>query len=307
MLFTHKLKYYFTIFITLFLIDHSYAEDFGSVIKVRGKFLAAAFLQEPSDINLKNYIVVDKHTIVALIKLIKIKNKIALFEITKGDAKKGQRILLSKNNKKTLISKKMLNNSPWGVEYQYTFGAYDSSLAAMKTSTIGHSFLARYLYGINPKYRLTLWGGIKVTQVKVTYDSSTTDSASDIAPLISARLSLFLNSDWSAYVFSSLDRYSVAKLLSTSDASHSFIYKSSNGIGAEKRWSHEITTNTDLALVFPNKSVTNSLKSGFEFGFSGVYDWRNIQFSYRGVYQHISTETGIDSGFFNTLIIGYGF
>ena len=307
MLFIHQIKYCFILLIILFLTSYSRAEDFGSVVKVRGKFLAAAILQEPNDINLKNYIVVDQHTIVALIKLIKIKNKMALFEITKGDAKKGQRILLSKNNKKTLISKKMLNNSPWGVEYQYAFGVYDSSLTAMKTSAVGHSFLARYLYGINPKYRLTLWGGLKLTQAKVTYDTNTTESASDIAPVVSARLSLLLSSDWSAYIFSSFDRYSVANLLSASDASHSFIYKSSNGVGAEKRWSHEITTNADLALVLPSKSVTNGLKSGFEFGFSGVYDWRALQFSYRGVYQHISTETGIDSGFFHTLIIGYGF
>ena len=285
-----------------------FADDAGIVVKMKGKELVAKITSELVSLDSKYYYVVDsKNKPVAWLEIEKIQNQMGLFKVLKGKADPGQKLTTLKYTGKKTSVKRFLRRSLWGAEYQLSMGSITSSTSTIKNSITGNSFWARYVIPINKNAEVIVWGGLKISSAKITYADGTVITASDLSPLVAGRLNLILSSDWQAYIFSTFDRYFVTRVQTSTDASQAFLYKSANGIGAETRFKNGITARGDFAIVLPNKSTTNSIKSGIELAIGAEYEWQNIQFGYRGVYQKITTDTDSDSGIINTLMIGYTF
>ena len=303
-----KMIFLFTLLFFITTSHKSFADDAGIVVKMKDKQLVAKITSDLVSLDSKYYYVVDsKNKKVAWLEIEKIQKQMALFKVLKGKADPGQKVTTLYSSNKKVSVKRFLRRSPWGAEYQLSMGSITSSPSTIKNSSTGNSFWARYVIPINKNAEVTLWGGLKISSAKITYADGTATTASDLSPLFSGRLNLILNSDWQAYLFSTFDRCFVNRVQSTTDASQAFIYKSANGLGAETRLKYGITARSDFALVLPNHSATNSIKSGFELAIGAEYDWQNIQFGYRGVYQKITTDTDSDSGMIHTLMIGYNF
>ena len=298
----------FTILLSIITSVKSFADDVGVVFELKPNELTAKITDEKLIQQSQYFFVVDsKNKKVGWLKINKIEDQVAYFKILKGKADPGQTIINYKLPGSKMSLNRFLRHSPWGAEYNLSLGGITSSTSTIKTSILANSFWARYVFPIKDSTEIMLLGGFKLSQDKVTYADGTITSINDLAGVFSGRVNYILNSEWHAYAFSTFDRYFVTRVQSVAKAPQAFIYKSSTGVGAERYLPHGITARSDIALVLPNHSATNSIKSGFELAIGAEYEWKNIQFGYRGLYQKIKTDTDSDSGLINTLSLGYNF